>query len=1004
MLLRVHSARTRVLASLCVATVMGCGESGGGASGNGGTADVGRPDAMAAGGADARPASDAVPPEGGQVPDAGAPESDAGDGPADARPGSDAVVRPDAALRPVDLLCLPCTADGRCETPGAICLTNQATGEQFCGLDCSGPDAACPRGSSCFELGEGAFQCAPAAATCATWPPSDLGAPCAADADCRLGADTCADGLCTTACATSADCAPGFKTCLAGHCLPDWMGGPEGCGRGATACGEGGACPEGSTCQSGDGEAPLPTTVAPFCARACDADPGVCGPGERCGRFGGRALCLPEPCACLDEAAPERGLLDEALVAAGLNRCEAIFRRETMDLFPPNLSADGWRLPFYDAVHRHAPRAIGWGREVTDALAGPGAGAAAAEVIRAAGAVLTGGPLPTAAEAAPAPSLLEALRTLWVAAGDGPRFNEGLVANAIGDVPAGLQARLAPVVAAMARVAVARDEMLTAAGYDIPRAAALFERLPGAMVSLPGGVNFADAVEVAALQGGLAPGAFLAAGADLAALIEGTDWAPVRGTTGYSVDLATPMGRFRVQDAGTQVLSGQGHFLLVFDAGGDDRYEAAVAATRGVTEPVSVVIELGGADRYGYPEMDDPPEVPGLPPADREGRGIGGYPAARSETPRQGVGILGAGMLFDFEGDDVYRSLRLSQGATVGGLGLLVDAAGRDEYGCEQGCQAAAAFGVAALIDREGDDAYAGAQLVQGFAGLRGVAYLHDAAGADRYFALPGDPLFGGTILYGNPQNPSGSNSSFAQGAGFGRRADADGTYASGGLGVLQDLGGDDVYTVDIFGQGTGYWFGTGVLRDRGGHDVYNGRWYVQGSSAHFAMSLFYEDAGDDRYNEGLPLVAGEGELGPVILATATGQGHDLSVGVLVDAAGNDHYVAPGLGVGGGNDNGIGFFLDGGGDDRYDVPDGTTFGGANTGDRGVPFDAALCLGLFVDADGADTYAGVAAESPVGDGRTWTLDARKPGHKPGEHGAGLDLSGRALSPAEGAAAP
>jgi hypothetical protein len=137
MLLRVHSARTRVLASLCVATVMGCGESGGGASGNGGTADVGRPDAMAAGGADARPASDAVPPEGGQVPDAGAPESDAGDGPADARPGSDAVVRPDAALRPVDLLCLPCTADGRCETPGAICLTNQATGEQFCGLDCS---------------------------------------------------------------------------------------------------------------------------------------------------------------------------------------------------------------------------------------------------------------------------------------------------------------------------------------------------------------------------------------------------------------------------------------------------------------------------------------------------------------------------------------------------------------------------------------------------------------------------------------------------------------------------------------------------------------------------------------------------------------------------------------------------------------------------------------------------------------------------------------------------
>jgi hypothetical protein len=994
MLLSILPARTLALVCLSALALAGCGDESGGGDGGGASGGAApSPDASGPGLPDAVPSQDRGPVGGAVSGDAAVPPGDAATEPSDASVDA-AGSAPDAAPRPVDLLCLPCTADGQCATPGAICLTNQATGEQFCGLDCAAPGAECPRGSSCFDLGQGAFQCAPAAATCATWPPSDLGAPCAADADCRLGADRCAVGVCTTACGSAADCAPGFRTCLAGHCLPDWMGGPEGCGRGATACGVEGACPEGTACQAGDAATPLPGTVAPFCARTCEDDPSVCGPGERCGRFGGRSVCLPEPCACLDEGAPD--LLDEALAVAGLHRCEAVFRRETMDLFPPNLSADGWRLPFYDSVHRNAPRAIGWGREVTDALAGPEGRATAAGVIAAAGATLLGASLPAAGSPdMPGPVLLEALRSVWIAAGDGPRFDEDLVRNAISDVPEALAERLAPVVAAMARVAVARDAMLTGAGYDIPRAAALFDRLPGAMVSLPGGVNFADAAEVAALQGGLALGPFLAESAALAGLVESTDWAPVRGTTGYRVDLATPMGRFRVQDAGAQVLSGQGHFLLVFDAGGDDRYEAAVAATRGVTEPVSVVIELAGADRYGYPEMDDPPEVPGVPPADGDGRGLGGYPAARSETPRQGVGVLGAGLLFDFEGDDVYRSLRLSQGATVGGVGLLVDAAGRDDYGCEQGCQAAAAFGVAALIDRGGDDVYGGVQLVQGFAGLRGVAYLHDATGSDRYVALPGDPLFGGTILYGNPQNPAGSNSSFAQGAGFGRRADADGTYASGGLGVLQDVEGDDTYTVDIFGQGTGYWFGTGVLRDRAGHDVYNGRWYVQGSSAHFAMSLFYEDAGDDRYNEGLPLVAGEGELGPVILATATGQGHDLSVGVLVDASGNDHYVAPGLGVGGGNDNGIGFFLEGGGDDRYDVPEGTTFGGANTGDRGVPFEAALCLGLFVDADGADTYAAVGPESPIGDGRTWTLDDRKPGHKPGEHGAGLDLVGRRL---------
>ncbi len=943
------------------------------------------------------PSSDAARPDAAisepdaTVRDAAPPPADADPATGDATPtpGDAAItdaLAPDAAPGPVDLLCRPCTADGACEAPGSMCLTNQSTGEQFCGVDCSETDV-CPRGSQCFDLGDGNKQCAPTQATCAGWPPSDLGAPCEADAACLRGADRCVLGFCTLACGADTDCPNGFRTCLGGVCQPDWMGGPQGCGLGATACADEAAAGE---CWQGDAEHPLPVTVRPFGTKACaqDAD---CAEGAHCGRVGGAARCVPAPCACLDEST--RGPVDDALALTGLTRCDAIFTRESMDLFPENLRADGWRLPFYDRIHRESPRAEAFGRELTTRWAAAEAEAGSPGVLGELGATLLGAPLPAPEVVGERDAdLIESARALWAAGGDLGRFRPEFITNAFSDVPVEVQSRVAMLLGAAARVAVARDAMLTAAGIDAAQASDLFDRLPGAMVALPGGVNFADAREVQRLQRTMPLGGLIAASAELARVVETTDWAPIRGLEGFRVDLPTPLGRLVIQDAGVQRLAGEGHFLLVLDLGGDDRYEAAVATTRAFSEPVSVLVDLAGSDRYGYAQMDDPPQVPGIPPADAAGRGIGGFPASRSTTPRQGAGILGAGMLFDLGGDDEYLSLRLSQGAAVGGVGLLVDAGGTDHYGCEQGCQAAAAIGVAALIDRGADDdVYDGVQMVQGFAGIRGVAYLHEAGGAERYTALPGDPLFGGTILYGNPQNPAGSNSSFGQGAGFGRRADADGTYASGGLGVLQDLGGDDVYTVDIFGQGTGYWFGTGILRDVSGADVYNGRWYVQGSSAHFAMSLFYEDAGDDRYNEGLPLVDGEGMLGPVILATATGQGHDFSVGVLVDAAGNDHYVAPGLGLGGGNDNGIGYFIDAAGDDRYDVPDGTTFGQANIGDRGAPFESAMCLGIFVDAGGADTYPGVPAESLVGDGRTWSIDARKPGHKPGEHGAGLDLN-------------
>src|SRR6185295_12867898 len=155
----------------------------------------------------------------------------------------------------------------------------------------------------------------------------------------------------------------------------------------------------------------------------------------------------------------------------------------------------------------------------------------------------------------------------------------------------------------------------------------------------------------------------------------------------------------------------------------------------------------------------------------------------------------------------------------------------------------------------------------------------------------------------------------------FGRRAPGggDNAFMSGGLGVLRDLSGNDVYLASIFAQASGYWFGTGILADGAGNDSYDGWWYTQGSDAHAALCIFEDAGGDDKYDVTYP-------MNPPY-ATNTGQGHDYSIGWHLDLGGNDVYRGPGLGLGGGNDNSGGFFVNLGGDDSYEAPGGTVFGG-----------------------------------------------------------------------------
>ena len=106
---------------------------------------------------------------------------------------------------------------------------------------------------------------------------------------------------------------------------------------------------------------------------------------------------------------------------------------------------------------------------------------------------------------------------------------------------------------------------------------------------------------------------------------------------------------------------------------------------------------------------------------------------------------------------------------------------------------------------------------------------------------------------------------------------------ADGGIGVILDGGGDNVYEFDYLSHGGGYWCGLGFARDFGGNTkrlicrkAYNGgprtepsfQRFGCGWGCHYALGFCFDDGGDDVY---------EGTI------MGTGMAWDCSMGVLCD-------------------------------------------------------------------------------------------------------------------------
>lgn len=406
-------------------------------------------------------------------------------------------------------------------------------------------------------------------------------------------------------------------------------------------------------------------------------------------------------------------------------------------------------------------------------------------------------------------------------------------------------------------------------------------------------------------------------------------------------------GMLRASIPGWMEYDANNSFLIV-DFGRKTIYQGTPGATASLANPVSVVIDLGGDDYYGYDRSSYPPSA--------------------------GVGLLGIGLVLDSEGDDHYTGSIYAQGAGLFGVGMLLDREGDDTYTAELSAQGAGYFGIGLCFDGGGDDRYYLYGDGQGMGGVGGgIGVCASFGGDDKYTAEP----FSENYDRGDYHSDHKINGNNAQGAGFGRRGDgSDGHAWAGGLGALLDVHGDDHYYSGNWTLGVGYWFATGIAVDRHGDDLYESCYFTQGSGAHFCNGILLDEGGDDKHE--LFETAG----------AALGFGWDFTNAFLINRDGDDLYRAKMISMGLAQIRSTAFLIDLGGDDAYYLGEGTPGLGEATYREGYDkpgklttyYSYAKSFGGFIDIGGRDVYEtfkeGRRGEHPsAANNTTWFQPAR-----------------------------
>lgn len=302
------------------------------------------------------------------------------------------------------------------------------------------------------------------------------------------------------------------------------------------------------------------------------------------------------------------------------------------------------------------------------------------------------------ATASPAQEALDLLETHGVHADDETREE----IDSLDELDPAIAGPLADVLAAFERLTVASQASFATA--DIAHA-------PTSLGASPAAVW--ETLDIDASQALAARAAFLDATVELERALETSD---------QSLDDEVHVSGVLAIDLTTEDDVYSEDIALVIDDGGDDRYanNAGGTGAEDIDEPgfpAAAVVDLGGADTYGFPEPA---------PGDRRSGANGG-------------GLMGVGMLIDDgTADDTYAAYAdgVNGGAFLG-VGLLMDTGGADTYDVEGWGANGGGYpgGIGQLVDLSGDDTYTGTYEAVNGGGLIGSGLLYDAAGDDVYTA-----------------------------------------------------------------------------------------------------------------------------------------------------------------------------------------------------------------------------------------------------------------------------
>ncbi|RMH68434.1 MAG: hypothetical protein D6675_16140 [Gemmatimonadetes bacterium] len=388
-----------------------------------------------------------------------------------------------------------------------------------------------------------------------------------------------------------------------------------------------------------------------------------------------------------------------------------------------------------------------------------------------------------------------------------------------------------------------------------------------------------------------------------------SDTVACAGAHGDVIDCTeTEWGRVVIGGSGQTIYTGD--FAIIIDLGGDDIYNSRAGGADSLLT-TSVCLDLAGDDRY----------------------------LAKTRFS-VGAGSFGAGVLVDAAGDDLYQVGNAALGCGLLGTGVLWDKSGSDSYLGDSGVQAAAILGVGLLRDDSGNDMYQANFQAQGFAGVWGFGGIDERAGND---------LYNTQAKYTDRLRYKDHSLTLSQGFSIGWRPDH-----SGGIGLIAEAGGNDVYVSDIYGQGSAYWFALGGIVDRTGNDTYKSYQYAQGAGIHIAVGILKDDAGRDQY---------------ISNGVSQGCGHDYGCGYLLDLTGDDTYACEGLSQGAGNANGLGILVDEAGADSYVAKHWQNCHGYGNARREFG-----SIGMLIDLHGQDEYTGEARNAPFWIKSTWGVKA------------------------------